>query len=77
MRRVPPGKLAARPGMKLSDRELEALSLLAEGATHKEIARDWGISHRTVEIHTTRVRIKLGAKTAAHAVAIGVREKII
>lgn len=45
----------------LTTRELEVMSLVVAGHANKEIARQLGISHRTVEIHRARVMEKTGA----------------
>lgn len=59
----------------LSNRELEILSLAVAGHTNKEIARQLRISHRTVEVHRSRILLKTGAQTflelASLAVACG------
>jgi two-component system, LuxR family, response regulator FixJ len=55
---------------KLSDRERQVLDLLVEGHSNKEMARDLGISPRTVEIHRMKMMGKLGAASSAHAVRI-------
>jgi FixJ family two-component response regulator len=39
----------------LTSRELELLPLLVAGHSNKEIARQLGVSHRTIEIHRARV----------------------
>jgi FixJ family two-component response regulator len=44
---------------QLTPREREVMSLLVAGQPNKEIARRLGISHRTVEIHRTRVMHKM------------------
>jgi FixJ family two-component response regulator len=54
----------------LSQREREVLALVAQGKTSKEIARELGTSHRTVEIQRSRGMEKLGAKSLAHLVRI-------
>ena len=60
---------------QLTPREREVMGLLAAGQSSKEIARQLGISHRTVEIHRTRVMHKMQAKNlielAAAAAACG------
>ncbi len=47
----------------LTEREREVMTLAVEGLHNKEIARSLGISHRTVEIHKTRIMHKTGANT--------------
>jgi DNA-binding CsgD family transcriptional regulator len=47
----------------LTHRELETLRLLSEGKTVKEISRSLRISHRTLDSHLQRVKIKFGAAT--------------
>ena len=45
----------------LTEREREVMVLAVAGYPNKEIARRLGISHRTVEIHKSRVMHKTGA----------------
>lgn len=52
----------------LTCREREVLSLVAEGLAAKQVARQLGISHKTVERHKTRIFSKLGVPNAAAAV---------
>ncbi|MDB6020217.1 MAG: LuxR family transcriptional regulator [Pedosphaera sp.] len=53
----PPG--AAMLGDHLTPREAEALQLIAEGMTNKQIAAELGISAKTVEKHRQQVMNKL------------------
>ena len=55
----------------LSPRERQVLTLLVAGLTNKQIAQALEISFRTVEIHRSHMMLKLGARSAAHAVKIG------
>ncbi len=48
---------------QLSPREREVLRLIARGYTYKEVARDLGISARTVESHVSSVLRKLQLST--------------
>lgn len=59
----------------LTDREREVLSLLAQGLTNKEIARELVITQNTVKRHLKSLFIKLGVNTrsAASAKAISLR----
>jgi DNA-binding NarL/FixJ family response regulator len=55
----------------LSPKQLAALRLLAQGLERKQIAERMGIGEETVKSHLSEVRRKLGARTSAQAVAIG------
>ncbi|MEQ9568875.1 MAG: response regulator transcription factor [Longimicrobiales bacterium] len=50
---------------QLTPREREVLLEVARGRTAREIADDFGISHRTVETHRERVMSKLRIRTIA------------
>lgn len=54
----------------LSDREREILQCLSNGATNKMVARDLGLSPRTVETYRVRVLEKLGVSSLPEAVRI-------
>ncbi|HMR66990.1 MAG TPA: LuxR C-terminal-related transcriptional regulator [Anaerolineae bacterium] len=53
----------------LSERELEILSLIAEGLTNQEIADQTFISALTVKVHARNIYGKLGIKNRTQAVA--------
>jgi DNA-binding CsgD family transcriptional regulator len=46
---------------ELTDRERDVMLLAIQGYPNKEIARHLGISHRTVEIHKSKIMHKTGA----------------
>lgn len=48
---------------RLSDREKDVLRLAVQGKSNKEIGRDLGISHRTVEVHRARILLKTATST--------------
>jgi two-component system, NarL family, nitrate/nitrite response regulator NarL len=54
-----------KPVAKLSDREREVLSLIAEGKSNKEIAVHLGIGVRTTETHRERIMRKLNIHSVA------------
>jgi DNA-binding NarL/FixJ family response regulator len=51
----------------LSQRELEVLRLLARGLANKEIARDLGITEKTVKTHVSSILGKLGVQSRTQA----------
>lgn len=53
---------------QLTDRERKVLALLITGASSKEVARDLGISPRTVDFHRGNIIEKLGARNTADAI---------
>ena len=61
---------------RLSGRERDVLERLLSGASNKMIARDLGLSPRTVEMHRARMLAKLGVATTAQALDIGRRADV-
>jgi DNA-binding NarL/FixJ family response regulator len=61
----------------LSDRQLEVLALLAEGATDNEIAIQLHLSVPTVCEYVRAIRTRLNARSRAHAVALALRQGIL
>jgi DNA-binding CsgD family transcriptional regulator len=61
----------------LTPREIEVLTWIAQGKTHREIAAILGISKRTVSEHAATAIRKLNAISASHAVAISIRNGLI
>lgn len=53
----------------LSPREREVVAHLAQGLSSKEIARQLGLSPRTVEMHRARLLHKLGVRSTAQLLA--------
>jgi DNA-binding CsgD family transcriptional regulator len=50
--------------------DLRIMRAVAAGATHDAIARDMGISRRSVQQRLSRLYSRLGAVNAPHAVAL-------
>lgn len=68
--------LASRPSApvdplgELSDREVDVLTLIANGCTNQEIAADLAISENTVRYHLKNIYGKLGVTNRTEAAAI-------
>ena len=62
-----------RPELQLSERELEVLRCVAKGLPNKLIARNLGISEKTVKAHLTRIFQQLGVTDRTQA-ALWARE---
>jgi DNA-binding CsgD family transcriptional regulator len=69
--------MSARAEIRLTPRELEVLSLTAEGLTSKEIGRHLGISPRTADVHRTHLIHKLGLRNRVEAVHYAIRSGIL
>jgi DNA-binding NarL/FixJ family response regulator len=64
-------------GPSLTSRELEVLAAAADGRTVAHTARHLFIGERTVKEHRARIVAALGARSIAHAVAIGFRQRLL
>jgi DNA-binding CsgD family transcriptional regulator len=72
-----PAEKAAERDAALTPREIEVLSLLAEGASNKSIARRLGISVHTVKFHVASLLDKFEAIGRTDAVTQAVRLGVI
>jgi DNA-binding NarL/FixJ family response regulator len=61
----------------LTQRELEVLAALADGASNKAIARRLGISFHTVKFHVASILAKLDADSRTEAVAQAARRGLV
>jgi len=61
----------------VSRREVEVLTLLANGKTARQISEILGITKRTVDAHKHCVVAKLNAANSVQAVAIAVRDGFV
>lgn len=71
------GRATKRDPDRLTPREREVLRLLAQGRRTKEIARELGISTKTVETHRSRIMLKLGIDNLAGLVRFALRTGIV
>ena len=63
----------AEPKEPLTERELEVVKLVAEGASNKQIAATLFISENTVKAHLKSIFVKLEAESRAKVAAIAQR----
>lgn len=49
----------------LSDRELEVFEMVGQGLSTKQIARKLDLSHKTIETHREKIKLKLNLKNSA------------
>ena len=74
-----PSTPGTRPGVpdpgvdQLSAREVEVLSLVADGRSNKEVGEHLGLSALTVKSHLARIARKLGTGDRAEMVAMAMR----
>jgi DNA-binding NarL/FixJ family response regulator len=62
---------------RLSDREIEVLTLVARGASNKDIARHLHISEATVKTHLVRIFARLGVEDRTAAVVIALERGLL
>ncbi|ABD56259.1 response regulator transcription factor [Jannaschia sp. CCS1] len=71
------GRLVPYPVRQLSQREREAVTLLAGGLQTARISDAMGVAEVTVHKHIRNARHKLGARTREHLVAAAIRRRHI
>lgn len=62
---------------QLSNREIEILSLVAQGASNKEIAKKLVISVNTVKVHLKNIYNKIGVSSRTEATLFAIQEGIV
>lgn len=67
----------AEKGEALSDRELEVLQCVIDGAGNKEIAATLVISQNTVKVHLRNIYTKLGVSSRTEATTVALQQGII
>jgi DNA-binding NarL/FixJ family response regulator len=71
------GRVRAPVEDSLSDREVEVLTLVAQGASNKEVAKQLWISEATVKTHLIHIFGKLGVSDRTAAVTVGLERGIL
>ena len=77
MKQLQQGRERERRTDLLTERERSVLALLADGATSKEIARQLGLSTKTIENHRARILEKLGVSNTAAAIGLAYQHGLI
>lgn len=62
---------------RLTDRERQVITLIAEGNSTKEVAARLGISVKTADCHRTRIMDKLNVHQMAHLVRYAIRQGFV
>jgi DNA-binding NarL/FixJ family response regulator len=70
---VPAGRSAGAPTLGLSARELEVLTLIADGRSNGEIADELFITRKTASAHVTHILDKLGVSNRVEAAMVAAR----
>jgi two-component system, NarL family, response regulator LiaR len=65
------------PAALLTPRETEVLALIARGQPNKVIARELGVSEKTVKTHVSNLLRKLGVSDRTQAALYAVREGLV
>jgi two-component system NarL family response regulator len=65
------------PALRLTDRELEVLRLVAKGLNNREVAKQLFISENTVKNHVRNILEKLQLHSRMEAVMYAMREKLL
>jgi two-component system invasion response regulator UvrY len=72
-----PPKPVRTPHEALSDREYQVLRMLGSGRTASEIARELGLSVKTISTYRSRVLEKLGMRTSAELMRYAIENKLL
>ena len=65
------------PALRLTERELEVLRLVAKGLNNREVAKELFISENTVKNHVRNILEKLQLHSRMEAVMYAMREKLL
>ena len=68
------GEVEQTPGAALTAREMEVLRVVSQGRSNHQVARELGLSVRTVEAHLTHIYNKLGVGSRTEAALLAQRE---
>jgi NarL family two-component system response regulator LiaR len=66
-----------KPGLDLTERELEVLSLMIEGLNNTQIAGKLTVSPSTIKSHVSNILSKLGVASRTEAVSLALRNHLV
>ncbi|GAB3679461.1 response regulator transcription factor [Actinocorallia lasiicapitis] len=72
-----PGALLDPAQSPLTERETDVLVELAKGRANKEIARELGISEKTIKTHVSHLLVKLGVQDRTQAALYAIRNGLV
>jgi DNA-binding CsgD family transcriptional regulator len=61
----------------LTPREIEVADRFADGLTSNQIGEEFGISPKTVDVHRSNIKIKLGVKSTVNIVRIVLVRRLV
>jgi len=65
------------PDEQLTARQVEILTLMAQGLTSREIGAQLGLSPKTVDVHRLRIMDRLGIRNVASLTRYAIRHKLV
>ena len=74
---VETANLPPAPGLDLTEREREVLTLMIEGLNNTQIAARLIVSPSTIKSHVSNILAKLGVASRTEAVALALRNEIV
>jgi two-component system, NarL family, response regulator LiaR len=74
---VQSANLPPAPGLDLTEREREVLSLMIEGLNNTQIAARLSVSPSTIKSHVSNILSKLGVASRTEAVTLALRSRIV
>jgi two-component system invasion response regulator UvrY len=72
-----PSRSTVLPHEALSDREYQTLRLIGSGFTVSSIAKDLGLSVKTISTYRARVLAKLGMRTSAELMRYAIENGLV
>jgi NarL family two-component system response regulator LiaR len=74
---VATANLPPAPGLDLTEREREVLTLMIEGLNNTQIAGRLSVSPSTIKSHVSNILSKLGVASRTEAVTLALRNRIV